>query len=203
VELLVAVAVFALLYAGVHGLFTATWAGWRRNSERMPLYQVGNALVDSIVRDARLAKNTTGTLVASQETVDGIVYGNDLTLVLNYPSRRNASGRYDQKRITYRNTGDGFTRRIETDQTAGATDPISLTSGYYGVRHWTLTKYVAQFQYERWNEYASYPRVVRFFLCLDRRGTAAWSDGKKFQYKIYGRAWVRRADADVPDAVSY
>lgn len=205
VEVLVAVAVFALLYAGVHGLFTSTWIAWRRNNQAMPLFQVGNGLVDSIVRDCEAAKNTTGTLIASQETVNGITYGNGLKLVLNYPARWDAeAGAWRQKRVTYRNTASGFTRRVETGLTAGENDawPTAQTA-QYDAKDWTLTPYVAQFQYERWNEYASYPRVVRFYLYLHRNGEAAWADGRQYEYRLYGRAWVRRNDANVPAEVSY
>lgn len=195
VELLIVCAVFAVLYAGVHGLFTSTWTAWRRQQERVAPYEEGLTLVDSITRDARPARDATGTtatLVAGN-------LGNNLKLVLNQPARYLGPNRWEQKRVTYQNTADGFKRWVETAETANPTDDISTGTNKV-TREWVLSRAVTSFQFERYDLFTTAShinkRIIRFFLTLQT--------GAGGRYKVNGRVFIRRSPANAnPVGVTY
>ncbi|MGE5623857.1 MAG: prepilin-type N-terminal cleavage/methylation domain-containing protein [Methanocella sp.] len=88
VELLVSSGILAAMFFGAHGLLSVVLGHQSRNEANRLLYVAGETLVESIQKDARLAKSHLASYgVAGNGETTQPYLGADLTLVLDMPSR--------------------------------------------------------------------------------------------------------------------
>lgn len=97
VELLVSIGILAATFFGAHGLLSAVLGQKARNEGNRLLYVAGQTLVESIQKDARLSRSVLASYAVTNAGEKGLpVPGNDLTLILDMPSRHIASPATDR-----------------------------------------------------------------------------------------------------------
>ncbi|MGE5509607.1 MAG: type II secretion system protein J [Chitinophagales bacterium] len=205
VEVLVAMAILTSLMVMSNGLLSSVFDSWSRGQDRQGLALAGVGVLSSILQDARNAKEIDYNASAFDGKGTPSPTGTNLRLALDFPAVRGTYmglTRWHVKRVTYENTADGFTRKVEEAWTPGPDDdPASGAALGYVRKDWVLTHHVSQFALEtQFPTATSSPRSVRVNLFLHEKGYAARNG--QAQLAMNGRAFIRRIE-HVDPSVSF
>lgn len=200
IEVLVAVGLLGLLMSGVLTMYMGVNDAYRKGMATRELYLTGLAISDSIDRDLRSAWELDTDLTTFDGKGGLTASGYHLKLVMRLapqPVVGSNPQRYRLRRLTYANSSTGFTRTLETYDSADPDGEIVVDprNPAYRKTLWVLTKAVANFQYERPANLAANPRLVAYALYLHKDGPDAWNALPGYQYLIKGQVWLRRDPA--------